>query len=307
LQLLGVRNAADAARDMQLWAEFEALQRQHGEALCGAILRSCDHDFVEAVATIKAQAAGFGSSSSSAAGISAAAPAAGQQPAAAAGPDDDLVVQLALSLDLPAESALALCRLVPHVAPEAAVEALQQHSGDANKAADALLAADADAASAAAAVAIAAADERAAACVEAAHEPAGYGSGGLSPAERVAASFARSRDPDLVVSARSLCSMFDWLQQDVAELVLQEHGGSFEQVGGGGRVLILGGLPGCTRATCLLCDDWCWMLLESCVYKASVSGALHTCKQADAVHGFVVLAMLAGRCRCVCKMRLNSA
>jgi hypothetical protein len=241
---LGVRNAADAARDMQLWAEFEALQRQHGEALCGAILRSCDHDFVEAVATIKAQAAGFGSSS--AVGTSAAAPAAGQQPAAvaAAGPDDDLVVQLALSLGLPAESALALCRLVPHVAPEAAVEALQQHSGDANKAADALLAAEADAASAAAAAAIAAADERAAASVEAAREPAGYGSGGLSPAERVAASFARSRDPDLVVSARSLCSMFDWLQQDVAELVLQEHGGSFEQV----------------RAVAAL--FWCW---EACV------------------------------------------
>ncbi|KAF6256253.1 hypothetical protein COO60DRAFT_130697 [Scenedesmus sp. NREL 46B-D3] len=129
---LGVRNAADAAHDMHLWDEFVGLQRQHGEGLCGAILRSCDHDFVEAIATIKAQAAGFSSSTSSEAadGAAAAVPAAG----AAAGPDDDLVVQLALSLGLPAESALALCRLVPHVAAEAAVEALQQHSGDANKA-----------------------------------------------------------------------------------------------------------------------------------------------------------------------------
>jgi hypothetical protein len=239
---LGVRNAADAARDMQLWAEFDALQRQLGEGLCSAILHSCDHDFVEAVATIKAQAAGFGGGSSSAAGASASAPAVAalsvQPPAAAAAahePDDDLVVQLALSLGLPAESALALCRLVPHVAPEAAVEALQQHSGDANKAADALLAAEAEAASAAAAAAIAAADERAAAALESASEPAAYGSGsggGLSPAERVAASFARARDPDLVVSARSLCGMFDGLQQELAELVLQEHGGSIEQVRG---------------------------------------------------------------------------
>jgi hypothetical protein len=227
---LGVRNAADAAADMQLWAEFDALQRQHGEELCGAILRSCDHDFVEAIALIKAQAAGFGSSSTGAAvtatPAAAAVPAAAaQQPAAAAaGPDEDLVVQLALSLGLPAESALALCRLVPHVAPEAAVEALQQHSGDANKAADALLAAEAEAESAAAAAAIAAG------------EPAAYGitsssrGSQLSPADRVAAAFARARDPDLVVAARRLCGMFAGLQQDVAEMMLQEHGGSIEQV-----------------------------------------------------------------------------
>jgi hypothetical protein len=226
---LGVRNAADAARDMQLWAEFDVLQQQHGEELCSAILRSCDHDFVEAVATIKAQAAGFGGSSGSAAAATnaaAAAPAAVQQPAAAAGPDDELVVQLALSLGLPVASALALCRLVPHVAPEAAVQALQQHGGDADKAANALLAAEAEAESAAAAAAIAAADHS---------EPAGYGSGsssGLSPAEHVAASFARARDPDLVVSAHSLCSMFAGLDQAQAELVLQEHGGSIEEVRG---------------------------------------------------------------------------
>jgi hypothetical protein len=281
---LGVRNAADAARDMQLWAEFEALQRQLGEELCSAILRSCDHDFAEAVATIKAQAAGFGGSSSSAAGAGAAAPAAvsaaGQQPpaAAAAGPDDDLVVQLALSLGLPAESALALCRLVPHVAPEAAVEALQQHSGDANKAADALLAAETDVASAAAAAAIAAADERAAASYEAASERAAHGSG-LSPAERVAASFARSRDPDLVVSARSLCSMFDWLQQDVAELVLQEHGGSFEQVRGMKLCSDVGRAACCTGAACFSHASVLNVLLFNAVWQvySTQSGGQELC------------------------------
>ncbi|WIA09664.1 hypothetical protein OEZ85_009050 [Tetradesmus obliquus] len=236
---LGARNAADAARDMQLWAEFDALQRQHGEELCSAILRSCNHDFVEAVATIKAQAAGFGSGAAAAAPAAAAVPTAGataavQQPAAAAaaaGPDDELVVQLALSLGLPAESALALCRLVPHVAPEAAVEALQQHSGDANKAANALLAAEAEVESAAAAAAIAAADDSISSTAASAEAAVcgGSSSSRRSPAERVAASFVRGRDADLVVAARGLCGMFDGLQQELAELVLQEHGGSIEE------------------------------------------------------------------------------
>jgi hypothetical protein len=257
------RSVRDAQRDLQLWREFDALQRLHGEALCGSILASCNQDFAEAVALITAQASRLGEAAAAAAaaaaskeaGIAAAAKVAeacaaaaeaarrasmgppghaaagwggdaGSSAAAAAGAvpasDEGYVQQLALSLGLCPTSALQLACLVPHASAQGVVQALQQHGGDANTAADALLS-NADAAGASAAAA-----SQQQCCLSAG--ACASSSSSSSAHARVAASFMAARDADRVAAARQLCAMWPGLTQDMAELLLQEHGDSFVAV-----------------------------------------------------------------------------
>jgi hypothetical protein len=173
------RNARDAERDLQLWREFESLQKQHGEALCSTILESCNQNFAEAIELIKGQAGGLQQAAAAAAAcggdcaMAAAAAAAAGSPTrspvshlaggraagagtgslggvvpadaaaaadtAAAEVDEDFVRQLALSVGLLPNDALQLARLVPHLPADAVVRELQQHKGDVSLAADALL------------------------------------------------------------------------------------------------------------------------------------------------------------------------
>ncbi|KAF8073219.1 Abcb9 [Scenedesmus sp. PABB004] len=130
---LRLRSEADAAHDMELWDQFDALQREHGEALCSAILAECGQDFVEAIALIRAQHARLSAGSPSSPAAPPAPPTAGEE----------LAQQLALSVGLAPGGVLQLCRLAPEASPECVVELLQAAGGDVAKAADALMTAQA--------------------------------------------------------------------------------------------------------------------------------------------------------------------
>lgn len=194
---LDVRSAADAQHDLQLWAEFEALQQQHGESLCNAILADCNQDFQDAISMIKAQATTSGTSTTLAASSTS------SQQASQQGLDEDLAQQLALSLGMSAGSALQLCKLAPQTSAERVVEVLMQHSGDVSKAADALL-----------------------------FEGGGTigGSSHVASADIAALDLLGSKDANLVLDALRLCQSFPNLAQDTAEMLLLEHGGNYEQV-----------------------------------------------------------------------------
>jgi hypothetical protein len=214
------RNARDAERDLQLWREFEALQQQHGEVLCSTILESCNQDFAEAIELIKGQAGGmqgFPAATAEAASSSAAAAAAAVRVSAA---DDGLVSQLALSLGLVPEHALQLARLVPDLSAEAVVQALRQHSGDVDMAADALLsnqalAADADSVSS---PTLSSSGPR-----DAPHSE-----------QHSAKSFMAGRDGSHMTAVLQLQAMVPGLGVDMAGLLLDEHGGDLLKVGRGG-------------------------------------------------------------------------
>eukprot|EP00879_Flechtneria_rotunda_P007213 GHRR01007569.1.p1 GENE.GHRR01007569.1~~GHRR01007569.1.p1 ORF type:complete len:945 (+),score=415.84 GHRR01007569.1:429-3263(+) len=223
-------NAEEAQRDLQLWNEFDSLQRQHGESLCNVILADCNQDFREAIATIKAQIGGAASSGGTAGNnndaFAAAGPPAGSNVndinnstkslgasmaagtignTATAQNDDELLQQLALSLGLSPDSAVQLSLLVPHVSAEHITDVLLQHKGNVNKAADTLLAA-----------------------------AASSSQGPISSRNalaHVAQAFAAGNVPaELAHGVQQLCTVYPSLQHDIAEVLLKEHKGDVDEV-----------------------------------------------------------------------------
>jgi hypothetical protein len=224
------RNKVTAQRDMQLWREFEALQQQHGEALCSTILLSCNHDFAEAIELIKAQASSMPANAAAAADSSSpGSPTLGAVGRLAAAPatvataaDEGLVRQLALSLGLLPNDALQLARIVPDLPADEVVAQLQQHNGDVGAAADALLSSQV-------------------ASQDVPSPPASSSSGSSSPTagcgiaagleRHVAQAFIAGKDPARVAAARQLSEMAPGLSIELAVLLLEEHGGNLNEVG----------------------------------------------------------------------------
>jgi hypothetical protein len=208
---------------MQLWREFEALQQQHGEALCSTILLSCNHDFAEAIELIKGQANHLRADAPGAASSPTQRLAAVSAPAAGAtAADEGLVRQLALSLGLLPNDALQLARIVPDLPADEVVAQLQQHNGDVGAAADALLSSQV-------------------ASQDVPSPPASSSSGSSSPTagcgiaagleRHVAQAFIAGKDPARVAAARQLSEMAPGLSIELAVLLLEEHGGNLNEVG----------------------------------------------------------------------------
>lgn len=235
------RSAAEAERDLQLWHDFEALQKQHGEALCNSILESCNYDFAEAMELIKSQGSSLSQAGTSAASPRASSAAAGagspsahrqQSPTAAAAAgasaaaaptataaDEGLVQQLALSLGLLPDDALQLARLVPHLPAEVVVQELLKHNSDVGLAADALLSGSATQEQ----------QEHEAAAVAAAGASTPT-AGSISTEVRAAQSFMSTKDPASVLAAQQLREISPGLSLDMAHLLIQEHGGDISEV-----------------------------------------------------------------------------
>jgi len=238
------RSVRDVERDLQLWHEFESLQQQHGESLCNSILETCNQDFAEAIELIKGQrssineaiaaaAAAGGAAASAPTSPAAASPqrpvsavgAASRAGAAATAGDEGLVQQLALSLGLQPADAVQLARLVPHLSAEAVVQELQKQQGDVGQAADVLLSTQQPAGSntpGSAASSGPSSPTRA---------PPGAGGGAFSSLEeRAAQAFMSGKDPERIVLAQRLQEISPGLTQELAELLLEEHGGNFNEV-----------------------------------------------------------------------------
>lgn len=237
------RSVRDVERDLQLWHEFESLQQQHGESLCNSILETCNQDFAEAIELIKGQRSSIKEAIAAAAGgVAASAPtspaaASPQRATSAVGPasragaaaatagDEGLVQQLALSLGLQPADAVQLARLVPHLSAEAVVQELQKQQGDVGQAADVLLSTQQPAGSNT--------PGSAASSGRSSPSPAPAGAGGgafSSLEERAAQAFMSGKDPERIVLAQRLREISPSLTQELAELLLEEHGGNFNEV-----------------------------------------------------------------------------
>lgn len=217
------RTAASAQRDSQLLKEFAGLEEQYGQGVCNAILHDCNLDLREAIAFIKAQAEAH--DSSPAIGIAgpdnAAMSTSSGADAATAQVDEELAQQLALSLGLDGDSALSLCKLAPMASAQGVVDALYQHGGDMQQAANALL------------------------------SGASNSTTGANNflAVHHSGSNSSNKDGNLVAGALQLCEWFPHLSRDTAEMLLLEHGGDVDRVS---RIVVLSLDPMTFHIPCLV-------------------------------------------------------